>query len=74
MAHSTGYTPDLEPNRLYNGREVAAMFGVHISTLYAWMNSGLFPKPLRVGPRTVRWSGESIIAYVRDHIIGTSAA
>lgn len=69
MAQPAPYTPDLEPNRLYNGREVAAIFGVQISTIYAWMRNGEFPKPLRLGPRTVRWSGQQIMDYVQNQIL-----
>jgi prophage regulatory protein len=69
MAQPAPYTPDLEPNRLYNGREVAAIFGVQISTIYSWMRNGEFPKPLRLGPRTVRWSGQQIMDYVQNQIL-----
>jgi prophage regulatory protein len=69
MAQPAPYTPDLEPNRLYNGREVAAIFGVQISTIYSWMRKGEFPKPLRLGPRTVRWSGQQIMDYVQNQIL-----
>jgi prophage regulatory protein len=69
MAQPAPYTPDLGPNRLYNGREVAAIFGVQISTIYSWMRNGEFPKPLRLGPRTVRWSGQQIMDYVQNQIL-----
>jgi len=35
--------------------EVEARFGVSRSTIYAWMASGDFPRPVRLGPRAVGW-------------------
>ncbi|MBR2574537.1 MAG: AlpA family phage regulatory protein [Loktanella sp.] len=56
--------PDLEPNRFYRGREVAALLGVQLVTIYGWMKAGKFPRPHRVGPRTVRWTGRQIIEHL----------
>ena len=69
MPNSTINPPDLHPNRLYSGKEISALLGVHVTTLYAWMNAGKFPRPRRIGPRTVRWTGRQII----DHLRGSTA-
>ena len=55
--------------RLLNVRELAAMLGIHERT--CWRLAGLaedghgnFPKPLRIGPKTVRWRLSDVEAYL----------
>jgi excisionase family DNA binding protein len=33
--------------------EVAALLGIHRSTVYRWLDQGLIPPPRRIGGRTV---------------------
>lgn len=35
---------------------VLALNGCSRSTLYAWIEQGRFPKPVRIGPRMVAWN------------------
>ena len=55
--------------RLLNVRELAAMLGLHERT--CWRLAGLaedghgnFPKPLRIGPKTIRWRPSDVEAYL----------
>ncbi|PWG17947.1 hypothetical protein DFK10_04370 [Salibaculum griseiflavum] len=64
VPHEVHNIPELRHDRLYNAREVTALLGVHISTLYSWMRDGNFPKPQKIGPRTVRWKGSDIIGHL----------
>ena len=46
--------------KLVNVRELAEMLGVHARTVWrltarAEAGENTFPKPLRIGPKTVRW-------------------
>ena len=41
-------------------REVEARCGIARTTIYRLMRSGLFPEPLRVGVRGVRWPQQEI--------------
>lgn len=66
MAH----LPELEPDRLYTAKEVAAFLSVHVVTIYGWMQKGTFPRPFKIGPRAVRWSGRQL----SDHLNKTSEA
>jgi prophage regulatory protein len=43
---------------------VLKAIGISNSTLYAWMDSGLFPKPIQLGPRAVGWLESEIAAWV----------
>lgn len=36
--------------------QVLARYPVAKSTLYSWIQQGRFPKPVRLGPRTVAWT------------------
>lgn len=44
--------------------EVAALLGVHRSTVWRWLDGGLIPAPRRVGGRTL-WSREEIELFAR---------
>ena len=34
------------------------------STLWRWVKAGLFPAPVRLGPRSVRWKGSAVRAWI----------
>ena len=55
----------VNPNdRLLRREEVEARCGIARSTIYRLMNEGLFPQPLRIGGRTVRWLESEIIVWL----------
>ncbi len=31
-----------------------------VSTIWSWVAKGLFPKPIKLGPRTTVWRGENL--------------
>lgn len=41
--------------KLLRRPEVEARTGLSRSTLYAWMNNGDFPQPVKLGTRLVAW-------------------
>jgi prophage regulatory protein len=49
-------------------RKVAARLGVGTSTLYAWIAKGTFPKPTKIGAKTIVWPVEQIDAWARAQI------
>ena len=46
---------DIESRRLLRRQEVESLTGLSRATLYAMMAEGRFPKPLRLGRRSVGW-------------------
>ena len=39
------------------------MFGLARSTIYRRMSEGTFPKPMRIGERSVRWRVDDLVAW-----------
>lgn len=53
--------------KLLNIREVVEMTGISRSTILRNVELGLFPKPLKLAPKTVRWDLATLTAWVNDH-------
>lgn len=43
--------------------DVKRRYRISSSTLYKWIADGHLPPPLKIGPRAVRWSLESLAAF-----------
>ncbi|HUB91112.1 MAG TPA: AlpA family phage regulatory protein [Dyella sp.] len=41
-----------------------ALVPVSASTLWAWVKTGRFPAPVKLGPRTTAWQVEHVRAYL----------
>jgi prophage regulatory protein len=50
--------------QLLRRHEVEARCGIGRSTIYEWMARGLFPQPIRLGVRMVRWRESDIDAWL----------
>jgi predicted DNA-binding transcriptional regulator AlpA len=59
----TRYIAPVE-DRLLDVHEVAAMLGRARSTVWSDVKLGIFPAPLRVGRRNVRWRKSLVEAYI----------
>ncbi|WP_171230683.1 AlpA family transcriptional regulator [Ruegeria sp. HKCCA4008] len=53
-------------NKLIRRPEVETLTGLSRSTIYEWINSGRFPKPLQLGPRTVAWREADILEWIES--------
>jgi prophage regulatory protein len=52
------------PKRYLRRPAVQARYGhVATATLYGWMDRGLFPRPIRIGPRMVAWDEDDLDAH-----------
>lgn len=45
---------------LFTCKEVCTIYSIPRSTLYDWISKELFPKPILVGLRSVRWRKEDL--------------
>lgn len=50
----------MNEDRLLRRAEVQSRCGIARTTIYRLMRSGLFPEPVKVGPRAVRWPASEI--------------
>ena len=53
-------------DRLLRRPEVEEITGLSRSTIYRHLEQGIFPKPVRIGPRAVRWSLSEILNYIKS--------
>ena len=43
---------------------VEAVVGLKKSKIYSLLQAGQFPAPVRLGPRSVRWKGSAVRAWI----------
>ena len=53
-----------EQDRLLRRDEVEARCGIARTTVYRLMRAGLFPEPIKIGPRAVRWPASEIESWL----------
>ena len=46
--------------------DVEARCAVNRRTLYYWIERGMFPRPINLGPRTVGWLDRDIEAWIAE--------
>jgi excisionase family DNA binding protein len=46
----------------YRPKDIAALFGVHLRTVYTWIAKGDLPAPSKLGPKILFWPKEQIDA------------
>jgi prophage regulatory protein len=46
--------------------DIEARCAVNRRTLYYWIERGIFPRPIRLGPRTVGWLDRDIDAWIEE--------
>ena len=44
--------------------QVEAVVGLKKSKIYSLLQAGQFPAPVRLGPRSVRWQGSAVRAWI----------
>ena len=49
--------------KYYGVHEVCELKSISKATLYRWIDSGLFPKPKKLGPRRVAWTEAQLDAW-----------
>jgi predicted DNA-binding transcriptional regulator AlpA len=52
------------PGQLITARDVAAILGVHLRTVWRLAQTGDIPQPVRISPRVLRWRAVDIDAHV----------
>ena len=52
------------PDKLIRRPEVEARTGLSRSTIYAWMERGTFPLPVKLGTRLVAWRESDVAGWL----------
>ena len=60
--------------RLLRRTEVERYCQIGRSTIYRLMRAGLFPEPIRIGPRAVRWPEHELAAWLAQRPRATGSA
>ena len=55
-------------NKIQRLPEVIQSTGLSRSTIYAFMQEGTFPKPIKLGPRRVGWIQDEVTAWIEEKI------
>lgn len=55
-----------DPNRMLRLPDVLTLTGVSRPTLYRWAANGLFPKPVRLGPRASGWRAGDVYSWLES--------
>lgn len=58
-------------NRLLRRKEVEQMVSLSRASIYRLGDLGVFPRPVRVGPRAVRWRSEDIERWILERPLTT---
>ena len=63
----------IEDRRLLRRSEVLELCGISRSTLYELMDLELFPRPVRISRRAVRWRLEDVLAWIESRPLAVGA-
>ena len=55
-------------------KEVQKMTSLSRSSIYAYIDKGIFPTQVKLGARSVAWKNEEIIAWMESRISARDAA
>jgi len=50
--------------RFLSVRDVASMLGIGVSTVWAWVQKGRLPQPIRLGTRCTRWRLDEVLEAI----------
>lgn len=66
-------TPSSVPQMLRRS-QVEARTGLSRSSIYKYMSDGVFPRPVSIGPKAVRWVDSEVSAWILAQIERSRAA
>jgi len=63
--------PHQQPTDMIRIKEVMKMIGISKSTIYSFISNGTFPKPIKLGGRSVAWQRGNIEKWVLNKVNAT---
>ena len=55
-------------------KEVQKKTGLSRSTIYAYIDKGMFPKQVKLGERCVAWIDEEVVAWLDARVLARDAS
>ena len=55
MTNTTHHAPAYQDRAIIRPREAAEYLGIGRTTLYRYVNAGLLPRPIKIGPQVTGW-------------------
>ena len=62
------------PSNLLRVEEVLRLIPVSRASLYAGIRKGLYPKPVKIGPRSVAWRADAIAKTINEFGASSSSS
>lgn len=59
------------PQKFYRQPSVCEMCAISRATLYRWVSSGFFPRPVRMGINSVAWPASEIEQWQRERMLAS---
>jgi len=53
-------------DRVIRVKELLKVLGIHRQTLYLWMKSGNFPRPIKLAPKCIGWRESTVEKWLQD--------
>ncbi|NVH69329.1 AlpA family transcriptional regulator [Burkholderia pseudomallei] len=60
-------------NRILRVEQVLTMVPLKKSTIYKHMQAGIFPRPIKIGPKAVGWLYADIQQWINDRVAASRA-
>lgn len=54
------------PTKIMRARDLRETYGIRRSSLYNWIATSGFPKPMKLGPRAVGWPVEEVERWLAE--------
>ena len=66
MANHTRTAPAYQDRAIIRPREAAEYLGIGRSTLYRYVNEGVLPRPIKIGPQVTGWRLSVLDDFLRQ--------
>ncbi|WP_341776944.1 helix-turn-helix transcriptional regulator [Halothiobacillus neapolitanus] len=64
MVHTNNSTTEMDS--ILRLREVLRICGASRSSVYLWVNAGIFPPPIKIGARAVGWRRSAVQKWLDE--------
>jgi len=62
---------NFQQTRFLRRPEVSTMTGLSRSSIYAKMDTGAFPKPIKLSERSVAWLSSEVASWIENRVTAT---